>query len=276
VMIGRHSSISFFILSFSALILILTDRSASAQSTLGAASLAMGQSGVALSGSEWSVFNNIALMPTDHNHISFYGYQFAGISEITDMALAGTFQTGFGTLGIGIHRYGFNLFNENRFLAGYKYSEGNVHFGASASYTHIFQGEGYGSAGAIGLHLGIAAEPIQNFTIGIRATHINQPSYANTDEELPREVAGGISYLFANESAITTELVKDTRYPVSFRTGLQIRLIPSFYMRTGLTTEPSTWSAGFGYRPEPWSINIAIQQHNPLGLSPALDFSLTF
>ncbi len=263
-------------MSFSALILILTDRSASAQSTLGAAPLAMGQSGVALADSEWSVFNNIALMPTDHNHISFYGYQFAGIAEITDMALAGTFQTGLGTLGIGLHRYGFNLFHENRFLAGYKYSEGNVHFGVSASYTHLYQGEGYGSAGAPGFHLGIAAEPVQNVVVGIRTTHINQPSYGNTDEELPREVAGGISYSLANESVITAELVKDVRFPVSFRSGVQFRLIPSFFARAGLTTEPSSWSGGFGYQPKPWTINIAIQQHNPLGLSAAFDFSLTF
>jgi hypothetical protein len=275
-MIGRHSSISFFILSFSALILILTDRSASAQPTLGAASLAMGQTGTALLNSEWSVFNNIALMSTDNNSLSFYGYRYVGITEITDIAIAGTFQSGFGTLGFGIHRYGFNLFNENSFLAGYKLSEGTVHFGISVSYTHLYQGEGYGTAGAAGIHIGIAAEPIDQFVIGVRTTNINQPAYGDTDEELPREVAGGISYSPATGMIITADLVKDVRHPVSFRSGIQSHVISSVYIRAGITTAPSTWSAGFGYKHEQWEVNIALQQHNPLGLSPGLDFTLSF
>ena len=164
-----------------------------AQSTLGATSIAMGQTGVAVPNTNWTLFSNVALMPTDGNRVSFYGFRYVGIAEITDMAANFTSQTSWGTLGAGVHRYGFNLFNENRFLLAYKNSLSRFHYGASVSYTHIFQGGDYGAAGAIGFDLGIAAEITEDLWFGAGATNLNQPSYGDTNEELPRELATGLS-----------------------------------------------------------------------------------
>jgi hypothetical protein len=244
------------------------------QHSLGAKSISMGQTGVAVPDLNWSVFSNAAMMSTEYNHISFYGFRYIGIAEITDMAATGNFQTGFGTLGLGIHRYGFNLFNENRFLLAYKNSLGSFHYGGAVSYTHVFQGGNYGSAGAIGFDLGLAANVVDDLWFGARATNINQPSYGDTDEDLPRELAIGFSYKFSSLSMITAELVKDVKFPVSFRSGLQFEIISSLFARVGITTEPSTYSFGFGYDANRFQINFGLQQHDPLGLSPALDLAL--
>lgn len=247
-----------------------------AQNTIGARSVAMGQTGVAIPGSDWATFSNIALMPTDANHVSFYGFRYVGISEITDMAATVTMSTDKGVFGAGIHRYGFNLFNENRFMAGYKNSLGNFHYGASVSYIHVFQGGIYGSAGAFGVDLGIAAEITEYLWLGARATNINQPAYGDTDEDLPRELAAGLSYRFSESALITAEAVKDVMFPVSFRSGIEFELFQSLFARAGFTTEPETYSFGFGYKADAWNLNFGLQQHNPLGLSPALDIGILF
>jgi hypothetical protein len=247
-----------------------------AQNVMGAKHMAMGQTGTAVPLSNWSVFSNIALIPTNDNHVSFYGFRYAGIAEITDMAAAFSYNTAIGTMATGIHRYGFNLFSENRFLLGYKNHLGNFHYGASFVYAHVNQYGSYGSAGAIGVNIGLAAEVFGGLWFGARATNINQPAYGDTDETLPRELAAGISYRLTPETIAAAELVKDVLFPISFRSGVQVEMITSFYARAGITTQPETYSLGFGYMAERWDVNIAVQQHNPLGLSPAFDLGIRF
>ncbi|WP_234571390.1 hypothetical protein [Rhodohalobacter sp. 614A] len=247
-----------------------------AQNSMGATSVAMGQTGVAIPNSNWSLFTNPALMSTNENRISFYGFRYVGIAEITDMAANLVSQTHWGTLGAGVHRYGFNLFSENRFLLAYKNNLDRFHYGASVSYTHVYQGGDYGTAGAIGFDAGLAAEITNDLWFGARATNLNQPSYGDTDEELPRELAAGLSYLLTPEALVTAEIVKDVMFPLSFRSGVQFEVIQSLFIRAGITTQPETYSFGFGYESNRWDVNFALQQHNPLGLSPALDLAVKF
>jgi hypothetical protein len=128
-----------FLMLFIAVIYTIYSQPATAQNSIGARSISMGQTGVALPGNSWSAFANVALMPEDKNEASFYGFRYVGISEITDMAFSVNYSTNWGVLGGGVHRYGFNLFNENRFLAAYKNSLGKFHYGGSVSYTHVNQ-----------------------------------------------------------------------------------------------------------------------------------------
>lgn len=247
-----------------------------AQNSVGARSVAMGQTGTALPGDHWSPFLNIALLSTDVTHVSFYGFRYVGISEITDIAATVSYPTSAGVFAAGIHRYGFNLFNENRILAAYKNSVGRFHYGGGVSYTHVNQGGNYGAAGAVGIDVGLAAEITTGFWFGARATNLNQPSYGSTDEKLPRELAAGFSYQLTPGALLTSEVVKDVMFPMSVRAGLEFEIVRGLFARAGFTTEPETYSIGFGYFADKWMINFGLQQHNPLGLSPALDFGIQF
>lgn len=273
-MIRRILNISPGVLLFT--VCMILNNTVTAQNSMGAKSISMGQAGVALPENSWSVFSNIAMMPTDQHRVSFFGFRYVGIAEITDMAASSNWQTSWGTVGAGMHRYGFNLFNENRFLLGYKNQLGKFHYGVSVSYTHIFQGENYGSAGATGIDIGLAAQVVDELWFGARATNLNRPSYGATDEELPREMAAGFSFRPAPPAILTAEIVKDVMFPVSFRGGVQAEIFRSLFVRGGITTEPSTYSFGFGYEASKWNVNMGLQQHNPLGLSPAVDLGLRF
>jgi hypothetical protein len=57
---------------------------------------------------------------------------------------------------------------------------------------------------------------------------------------------------------------------------VQFEIIQSLFIRAGITTKPETYSFGFGYQSSKWDVNFALQQHNPLGLSPALDLAVKF
>jgi len=43
-----------------------------------------------------------------------------------------------------------------------------------------------------------------------------------------------------------------------------------------VTTEPLSYSGGFGYGHTMWAINFAVQKHELLGFSPGIDLALKF
>jgi len=257
--------------------IITTSRNVRAQAAMGARELGMGQATTALPSSRWAIFSNPALMSEDQKSVAFYAVRYFGLSEITDMAAAVNYPTKFGVLAAGLHRYGYDLFNKSRLRLGYKNSFLGFHFGAVLNYSYVVQGGGYGSAGAFGVDVGLAAPLFSGLWIGARATNINQPKYGSlNDEKLPRDLSIGLSYQLSTVALFSTDIVKDVDFPISFRGGVEVKVIGKLVGRAGITTQPQTFSAGFGYHNSFWGANVAVQRHqnSVLGYSPAIDFNL--
>lgn len=250
-----------------------------AQAVIGARELAMGEASTALAGTNWSMFGNPALMPEDQRSASFFGVRYYGFAEITDMAVSLTYPTKIGVLGAGAHRYGFDLFSENRLRAGYKNSFMGFHYGVVLNYSHVTQAIDNGSAGALGVDVGVAAPVLDNLWIGAKATNINQPEYGSrNDEKLPRDLSVGFSYQIADLALITSDVYKDINFPIAYRAGMEVKIVDALVGRAGITTSPQTFTAGFGYSSDRWGVNVAVQRHENkvLGFSPAIDFQINW
>lgn len=252
--------------------------SAYSQTSMGARALSLGQATSALVDDEWSLFSNPALLSPESISLGFYGLRNYGFAEITDMAAFGSASTPLGIGAVGFHRYGDNLFSETRLRLGYKNEWEQLHFGLALNYNHISFGGPYGSGGAFGLDVGIAAQVLDQLWLGAKATNLNSPSYqfSETEEDLQRELSIGFSYSLEETALFVMDVVKDVRFPVSYRGGLEVNIIDELKGRIGITTEPLTYSFGFGYGKEFWGINIAVQQHHLLGLSPGFDLLFKF
>jgi len=269
-----HHKIAFC--SVFLLILFLNYTPAHSQATIGAKEQSMGQTGVALPGSNWAVFSNPALLPDHHNSISLYAYRFSGFSELTDIAAAGTGTFAWGTAAIGLHRFGFELFNESRLHLAYKNNFDQFYYGLVLNYNRVNFGNEYGATTAIGFNAGVAAQIIPDLWIAARATNINQPAYGDSNEELPRDLSMGFSFKPTSIILYSFDIVKDVQFPASIRSGIEVELIENFFGRAGFTTEPTTYTLGFGYEPEFFRFNIAVQRHDVLGLSPSIDLNIPF
>lgn len=271
---------AFIIFSCLALILSGTIKSYS-QVTLGARPIALGRATTALPNTEWSVFENPAMINSTQKSVSFFAIRYYGFSELTDAAAAVVYPTSIGVFGGGMHRYGGKLFTKSRIRIAYKKSWQNFHYGVSMNYSHIKMGGGYGSVGAFGINVGIAANITDNLWLGAKATNINQPKYGqiqNIDEDLPRNLSIGFSYRLSGVALFTADVIKDVQFPISFRSGVEIVIIGDLTGRAGITSKPQTFSGGFGYNPENWGVNLVVQQHEEavLGLSPGLDFNISW
>lgn len=254
---------------------IVPTEQAEAQLTLGARGASMGQAVTALQTESWSVFSNPAMLPLNGNAASFYGIRNYSFSELTDVALAGHYSHNFGTSGLGLHTYGDDIFRESRFRIAHMYEYSGMRVGLIANYTHMSI-ENYGSAGTLTLDAGLAYSIIEGLWVGARATNLNRGKIGEAREELARELAVGVAYTLSDRATVSSDVVKDSRFPMAYRGGLEVRIYEELYLRGGITTEPVTYSVGMGYNHSSFGINIVAQQHYLLGWSPGLDFSINF
>lgn len=243
---------------------------------MGARGLGMGQATMGISNYDWAIFANPAMMSSESLNFGFYGLRNYGFSELTDMAAVTSLSTSLGVFGFGFHRYGDNLFNEMRVRFAYKNAWQMLHFSVAGNYNHISFGGTYGSGNAVGVDVGIAAELAKGLWLGARSTNVNKPEYQEIYEELPRDIIIGFSYRFNEIAQFSFDVAKDVRFPVSYRSGIEVNVFEGLLGRVGVTTEPLSYSAGFGYGQEMWGINFAVQKHELLGYSPGLDLTLSF
>lgn len=275
IQIPLSINISRFTRLLSLIALLLLSSNVSAQVVIGARSIGLGQANAALVNDEWAGFGNPALLNAASPSTSFYGIRNYGFSELTDYAASFAFSHKYGISAVSFHRYGDELFNETRVRGTYKNEFENVHFGATINYSSLQFGGPFGSTGALGIDVGIASELTPGLWLGARATNINRPRYGDTDEDLARELALGFSYRLTNKALLVADVVKDVRFPTSFRGGVEIELVERVFARSGVSTEPNTYSFGFGYKDVKWQFDIAVQQHTVLGLSPGIGFKMT-
>ncbi|MEX0772718.1 MAG: hypothetical protein WEB89_10105 [Balneolales bacterium] len=258
------------------LLLMGTAKQVEAQNNMGARGIGMAGAVTALPDYEWSVFQNPVMMPVKDSHISFFAIRYYGISELTDSALTGVHSFSFGTMGVGLHSYGFDLYRENQFRLAFMKPFENFRLGAVLQYQHVAI-ERYGSAGALALNVGFAVELADDLWLGARASNLNRGSLGEANEELAREMAVGVSYLLAERILFATDLVKDVGFPFSYRSGVEVDVYDDFlHLRGGVSTEPLTFSLGLGFSRSFWSANFAAQHHEWLGWSPGVDFKSTW
>ena len=266
-----------YIITF-VLIFVSTPDIVFAQLIMGADGLAMGQATTALQDNNWAIFSNPATINSNKKSVSFFSLRNYGFTELTDIAATGSIPTSIGTAAFGFHRYGGDLFNETRIRFGYANSWNNLKFGAVLNYNHISQASPYGSGGALGMDVGITTMLTQGLWLGAKATNLNQPSYdfAANEESLSRELAIGLSYNLDENALFLFDIVKDVRFPVAYRGGIEVKVVENLKGRVGVTTEPNTYSFGVGYEATLWEANLVFQRHETLGFSPGIGLNFFF
>lgn len=251
--------------------------SATAQVAIGARGVALGNATTAVNNYEWALFSNPALLSVDKKKMGFYALRYYGIAELTDISSFFSLPTKVGVAAVGLHRYGGDSYSETRIRAAYKNAWKLFHVGVLVNYNHItFGGGEYGSGGALTMDIGVAAQLSSNLWLGAKAANTNQGSYQFEayDEALYQDLSLGLSYQLADKALFSLDMVKDVRFPVSWRGGIEMQVVDRLVGRVGITTEPVTYSFGLGYELDVWSINLAMQQHRELGASPGLDITL--
>ena len=258
---------------FSFIWFLLSIEEVQSQAIIGAKSAAIGNATTALYEDQWGLFSNPASISSEKISVGFFGLRYFGFPEITDVSSVINFPLLNGSSSIGFYSFGDDLYSETNINVGYKYSWKGVNAGLSIQYRHLSLGGDYGSGGALSLSIGILSKINKSIFIGAKIRNVNRGVYnfEFNDEELPQDISIGLSYKLEDKSTFYFDVLKDLRFPVSYRGGVEVEIIDDIVGRLGATFEPTTYTFGLGYRLKKWQINIAVQQHEVLGTSPGFD-----
>lgn len=209
--------------------------------------------------------------------VSFYVREAYGLSSLRYGAGYLRWPQEWGSISAGTSTFGNENYRELHYSLGYAR---RLHLGTSRPLYVGIRGryydtriEGYGSARALGLHLGLLVTILPSLQFGAQATNINSPSL-NGRKKLPQTLQIGVRYQATRTFVVLAEVFKDVSFPLSGRAGIEVRPVPRLALRTGVTTAPLRFTGGVGVQLGWIRAHLAAEQHLELGWTPSASLEL--
>jgi hypothetical protein len=229
----------------------------------------MGGAGVALTGNVWGALMNpagLAGITERMIAISTAPSPF-GLVELRRTACAYTEPFGRCTGSLTGTRYGYELYREVTLGAacGFDCGEG-VRAGAAVTLNSVSIA-GYGHGSCVGIDAGILWQIVSGLQFGASAANCNAPSPGRWRENIPRTFQAGIAFAPAGGFLVACDIAEDPRFPAEVRLGAEFSPAEFLLLRAGVSTDPSSCSAGVGICVLPFEIDYAFSRHQELGFS---------
>ncbi len=236
----------------------------------------MGGAGSAIAGNIWGALMNPAALACVTGRmiaVSAAPSPF-GIEELRRAACAYTEPLGRLTASVTGIRYGYELYREVTLGAacGYDCGEG-VRVGATLTLESLSIA-GYGHGSCAGLDAGVLWQIVSGLEIGASAANWNSPSPGNSHENIPTTFQAGIAYTLPGGFLVACDIVEDPHFPAEVRLGAELAVAEFFFLRAGVSMDPSSCSAGVGIHFLPIEIEYAFSRHQELGYTHRFGLSL--
>lgn len=189
-----------------------------------------------------------------------------------------------GTMVLDYNHYGNLDYNEQRASLTYAMRIGrrdntrNMAVGVRFDYLHSGTATGYYDPLNIAtFSAGLQIHASKHLIVGLRAFS----PFAirlNTNEatRIPSLFSAGASYKLADELIGTAEVEKVLYRPPRLRIGVEYGWDNLLYARMGMATNPGIFTFGIGYKHRHFAIDMAVQTHPQLGMTPQLSTHYDF
>lgn len=249
-----------------------------AQLNAGAKQISLANSDVAMSNDVFSIFNNPAgLSQMNWREIGIY-YSPApfGLTQLANGYVAFSETFSFGSLSIGGMTYGYEVYRESKIVGAYSYNYQNKFFAGIAFNFHSVSIQNYGNDNALYFNLGGLAYLTNDLRFGFSFHNINRASFGNEKDQIPVVLVSGLSYDLLTKLSLNLAIEKDLKYKTSFMFGVDYDLIEYLSLRSGISNEPSRFSAGIGINYSIVSLDFAMFTHSDLGLTHQVGVIISF
>ncbi len=200
------------------------------------------------------------------------------IQELSNQSLALIIPTKYGnTYGI-IDRNGYKLYNENRLTIGFAKNISpliSLSFQLNLQHNQIMES---GNGQQLFSCIGIQFNPHSSVTIGFFAFNPEKASIKiNTyREDIASYVNLGIKWQPYSNFSISSEINKTINYNTITRFGLEYTINQILITRIGVYGKPLVYTLGMGLKIESLTFDIAMTNHQNLGISSGLGISYKF
>ncbi len=233
---------------------------------------------VVLDGGPWADENPALIAGLRGPALALFTANGYALEALRLSALSVAIPVGRSGVGFQAQSYGFDAFQRTRFTATFArgFSVGPPRrFLAGVSVAHERTViEGYGNAGAVDVSVGWMAAAAPLLMIGMSAQHLNAPAIA-PGERIPRRLGMGVSYGGSGPFLVALDAVKDARYPIDVRGGIEMRPVPALALRGGGGMNPSRATLGVGITVGRLAAEFAAERHYALGWTPGFGVCLS-
>ena len=214
---------------------------------MGARSASVGNTSITY-GDEWALFNNIGALAQYNSPSVFTSFQNKySVSSFTSMAIGAVYPILGGVSGIGIFRFGDDLYNEHKINFGFSNQFGIVSLGLNLNYYQI-NIEGAGGRKTFMIDFGGMAKITDQLFFGAHVSNLNQAQRSKVTHELiPTILKCGLSYRPNPELFVNAEVQKEIDQQTVLKLGIEHNVIDRFWIRTGIYNQPFKCSFGLGF-----------------------------
>jgi len=257
----RFTTTAFLLISF------FVATSQNGQYNFGARNTGIGNTSSTLTDG-WSVFNNIGSLGMMEESSFVLGYQNRyNIHELQSLAGGVTFAQDWATIGIGIFRFGGDLFNEQKVKLAIGHQLDMISLGVGLNLIQ-YSTEGFETISKVALEFGGTFKLSRQITIAAHLYNFQKSEY------VPTVMKAGFSYQPINSLMINIETEKDLDLKEIVRVGIEYQILSPLYLRTGLQTNPIRSSYGIGYILKSFNFDYAFVDN--VDLSAIHEVSITY
>jgi hypothetical protein len=185
---------------------------------------------------------------------------------------------GRGALAIGATTFGFELYRTTSVDAGVGLRAGpgthrTISVGLRTRWETVEIAR-YGRSAALSWTVGMQLPLTPFITLGAVAHYL--AAAGRRRSEVPRRLALGIAFRRSEAFAVTADVGKGVRSPLSMATGVEIGLVRALLLRGGASFSPMRAAGGIGLRLSHLTADVAFVRHHVLGWSPSLSVLFTW
>lgn len=236
----------------------------------GTASAALGGSYACMQGYMCTVQNQAGLGTIEQSSISIQHGRPYLLKELGISSISGQFISGKGALGLALSTMGLRGFRQSSLWLAYglrlhpDISAGvGIHFWNSTINEQLIYAPG------ISFALGLQIRIQEHWQLGARLFH---PAALSSQSDLSQEnlmsIEAGFSYSFFKVARIYTDLhIKPGAY-ITLCSGIEWILKQHTRLRTGICSQPFTFSGGISLNFTKWIVDFSFQYRTDTGISP--------
>ena len=224
-----------------------------------------------------AIFYNPAGLRFSGNQVGTTYYRLMGNEFSAVSAISGSYETRFGSLGLGYQAMNVewekvNLMTEQTFSLGHsiflnKDVISETSFGYSFNVYNLSYHE-LGNETAIGINAGVIAVLHQRTRLGFMLTNINKPKIGEgVKHDIPQMLAVGLSYIPYQGVITSVDLKKNFEGATELRSGVEVELHPMMILRMGIRNNPASYSIGAGFKVIGISLDYALNTHAVLNMT---------
>lgn len=249
--------------------LLISFQSLSQINSIGIGSRAVGMGNASITLNDvWSIHNNVAgLAEVKQTDVGVFYQNRFGMSGFNTVAFSGSYALNKGAFGVGLYRFGDQLYNEQILGFGYANKLDFVSLGVKVNMLQLTIDE-LGTKRALAFDFGGIVDITEELKFGAQIFNLSQAKLAEyEDERFSTVLKAGFQYAPFEKLLIILEAEKEPTYKAQTKAGIEYKIIDKLAFRTGFNTLRNMAFFGLGFQTSKLSIDYSASYHSVLGMS---------